>query len=313
MKAVVTGAAGFIGSHLTERLLADGASVVGVDSFTDYYNPGRKRANLRSALEDPDFTLVEGGLTELELGELLGGVDTVFHLAGQPGVRVSWGKNFDVYARDNVLATQKVLEAVKEHPIERLVYASSSSIYGDAETFPTPEEAVPAPVSPYGVSKLAGEHLCRLYARSFGVRAVALRYFSVYGPRQRPDMAFSRFIDYALRGEPVTVYGDGQQQRDFTFVGDVVQATVAAATMGPDGATYNVAGGSQVTVLGAIDAIEAALGTPIEIDYQHALHGDPRRTGGDTDAARRALDYVPATEFVDGIAAQVDERIANRA
>lgn len=313
MRGLVTGAAGFIGSHLVERLLADGVAVVGIDSFTDYYEPERKRDNLAVAREDPDFELIEGDLTTLDLGDALAGCDVVFHLAGQPGVRVSWGQNFDVYARDNILATQKLLEAVKERPINRVVYASSSSIYGDAETFPTPEDAVPAPVSPYGVSKLAGEHLCRLYGRSYGVRAVVLRYFSVYGPRQRPDMAFTRFIDAALRGEPVTVYGDGRQTRDFTFVGDVLEATVAAATHGPDGATYNVAGGSQVTVLEAIEAIEAALGAPIAIDYQHAVHGDPRRTGGDTSAARAALDYAPATAFSEGIVAQVDERVANRA
>lgn len=310
---MVTGAAGFIGSQLVERLLGDGASVVGVDSFTDYYDPQRKRTNLSAALDEADFELIEGDLTALDLADALEGCDLVFHLAGQPGVRVSWGENFDIYARDNVLATQKLLEAVKDQRIDRIVYASSSSIYGDAESFPTPEQAVPAPVSPYGVSKLAGEHLCRLYARSFGVRAVVLRYFSVYGPRQRPDMAFSRFIDHALRGEPVTVYGDGQQRRDFTFVGDVVEATVAAASGGSDDATYNVAGGSQVTVLEAIDAIQGALGTEIAIEHHPAVLGDPRRTGGDTSAAQLALGYSPATTFTNGIAAQVDERVANRA
>jgi UDP-glucuronate 4-epimerase len=311
VSVLVTGAAGFIGSHLVERLLSDGTEVVGVDAFTDYYEEERKRANLATALDHDTFTLIEGDLTTLDLGSALDDAETVFHLAGQPGVRVSWGENFDVYARDNILATQKLLEAVKERPIERVVYASSSSIYGDAESFPTREEAVPAPVSPYGVSKLAGEHLCRLYERSYGVTSTILRYFSVYGPRQRPDMAFSRFIDSALADEPVTVFGDGQQSRDFTFVADVVEATVAAP--GSAAGTYNVAGGGQVTVLEAIAAIEEAIERSVRVEHQEVVKGDPRRTGADTSAARAALGFVPQTDFAYGIAAQVAERVASRA
>jgi nucleoside-diphosphate-sugar epimerase len=311
VSVVVTGAAGFIGSHLVESLLAEGATVVGIDAFTDYYSDEAKRANLAAAVDHDRFELVEGDLTELDLAKALDGADVVYHLAGQPGVRVSWGENFDVYARDNVLATQKLLEAVKELPVDRVVYASSSSIYGEAESFPTREDAVPAPVSPYGVSKLAGEHLCRLYERSFGVTSTILRYFSVYGPRQRPDMAFSRFIESALADEPVTVFGDGGQSRDFTFVADVVEATLAAPDAPPG--TYNVAGGGQVTVLEAIVAIEAALERPVAVQHQGVVRGDPRRTGADTSAARAALGFAPATNFADGIAAQVAERVASRA
>jgi UDP-glucuronate 4-epimerase len=309
---VVTGAAGFIGSHLTERLLANGESVVGIDSFTDYYDPDHKRRNLVTALDHARFTLVEGNLTELDLVQVLDGVDATFHLAGQPGVRVSWGSNFDVYVRDNVLATQVLLEGCKAAGIGRVVVASSSSVYGQAESFPTSEAAEPRPVSPYGVSKLAAEHLCRLYAANFGLRCTLLRYFSVYGPRQRPDMAFSRFIDAAIRGESVSVYGDGRQTRDFTFVSDIVEATVAAADRDVDG-TFNVAGGSQVSVLDAIVAIAENLGKEIDVRHEAAVAGDPRQTSGDTSLAAQLLGYEPATTFAEGITAQVAERLAARA
>jgi UDP-glucuronate 4-epimerase len=312
MRAVVTGAAGFIGSHLTERLLADGADVTGIDSFTDYYEPDLKRTNLAGALDHSAFDLVEGDLSGLDLPVMLDGANVVFHLAGQPGVRVSWGRNFDVYVRDNILGTQMLLEACRDSTVARVVVASSSSVYGQAESFPTAESVEPRPVSPYGVSKLAAEHLCRLYATNFGVRSTLLRYFSVYGPRQRPDMAFSRFIEAGLLGEPVTVYGDGRQTRDFTFVSDVVAATIAATDRDADG-TFNVAGGSQVSVLEAIDAIAANLGREIDVRHEEAVPGDPRRTSGDTSLAANQLGYQPATTFADGIAAQVAERVAARA
>jgi nucleoside-diphosphate-sugar epimerase len=310
MRALVTGAAGFIGSHLSERLVADGAAVVGVDSFTDYYDPERKRRHIADLLEDQGFTLIEGSLAELDLASLLDGVDAVYHLAGQPGVRVSWGESFDVYLRENVLATQRLLEACKETMPDRFVFASSSSIYGEADRFPTTEQATPRPMSPYGVSKLAAEHLCLLYESSFGVPATALRYFSVYGPRQRPDMALARFIEAAIEERPLPVFGDGRQSRDFTYVGDVVEATVLAGARGAPGAVYNVAGGSRVTVLEMIAAMERALGKRISLDHQPPSPGDPRQTGGDTTAARRDLGFTPAMPFEDGVVAQVEAHLA---
>lgn len=310
MRAVVTGAAGFIGSHLTERLLADGVSVVGVDSFTDYYDAARKRRNLAPALADPAFGLVEGSLTELDLRRLLEQANVVYHLAAQPGVRQSWGRNFDVYLEENVLATQKLLEAARGTGLERVVFASSSSIYGDAERYPTREDDVPRPVSPYGVTKLAAEHLCRLYWTSFDVPVTVLRYFTVYGPRQRPDMALSRFIEGGLTGRAVTVYGDGGQSRDFTFVADVVEATVRAGGSASPGSLYNIAGGSQVTVLDLIGTVERVLGKPIGVKHVPASPGEPRKTGADTEAARRELGVEPATQLEEGILAQVEAQAA---
>ena len=313
LRALVTGAAGFIGSHLCERLLGEGCEVVGVDSFTDYYDVAEKRANLELATGTAGFSLHEGDLNELDLVEVIEGTDVVYHLAGQPGVRVSWGDNFDVYARDNVLATQRLLEAAKGSGIERFVFASSSSIYGQAESLPTPESASPAPMSPYGVTKLACEHLCRLYQASFEVPVTTLRYFSVYGPRQRPDMALTRFIALALDGKAVTVYGDGKQSRDFTYVGDVVEATLEASAASAVGNTYNIAGGSKATVLDLVEAVGDALGVTVDIEWLPAGPGEPRETGGDTTAAQRDLGFAPSTTLADGVAAQVAthrERIA---
>jgi UDP-glucuronate 4-epimerase len=304
MTVLVTGAAGFIGSHLTERLVAEGHEVRGVDAFTDYYDPARKRDNV-SALGDTAFELTEGDLNALDLEALVEGAETVFHLAGQPGVRASWGKSFEIYADQNVLATQRLLEACKATSVRRVVYASSSSVYGDAERFPTVEEDLPAPISPYGVTKLAGEHLCRLYFKAYGLETVSLRYFTIYGPRQRPDMAFCRFIDAALGGDPVTVFGDGEQVRDFTYVSDAVGATVAAATAGRPGLVYNVAGGTQTSVREVVDVIGELTGRPIDVQYQEAVAGDARRTGADTSQAERDLDYSPSVDLRAGLALQV--------
>ncbi len=306
MKVLLTGAAGFIGSHLAERLLAEGNQVTGVDAFTDYYDPSRKRDNV-SAIDDAAFELVEGDLNELDLESLVGGVDAVFHLAGQPGVRASWGKSFEIYADQNVLATQRLLEACKAASVGRVVYASSSSIYGDAERFPTSEEDLPAPISPYGVTKLAGEHLCRLYFKAYGLETVSLRYFTIYGPRQRPDMAFCRFIDAALSGSTITVFGDGEQVRDFTYVADVVSATVAAATAGQPGSVYNVAGGTQTSVREVIEAIGELTGRPIAVENLDPIAGDARRTGADTSRARRDLGYAPSVDLREGLARQIAE------
>ncbi len=251
--ALVTGAAGFIGSTLTDRLLADGVRVTGVDMFTDYYDPALKRRNLEGALRHPAFHLLELDLGAADLAALPD-VDVVFHQAAQPGVRASWGREFAAYTHHNVLATQRLLERYRNVPLERFVYASSSSVYGDAESYPTPESALPRPFSPYGVTKLAGEHLVLLYGRNFGLPVAALRYFTVYGPRQRPDMAFHRFCRAMLQGEPIAVYGDGKQSRDFTFIADAVEANVRAWRRAAPQGVYNIGGGSQVEVIEAVKA-----------------------------------------------------------
>src|ERR687891_67830 len=230
MRALVTGCAGFIGSHLTESLLEDGHEVLGVDCFNDNYARSQKLANLRAALDFDSFRFARCDLAEVDASLLLDGCDAVFHQAAEPGVRSSWGARFETYVRNNVSATQRLLEAAL--PLReqiRFVYASSSSVYGDAATLPTPEDTPPRPLSPYGVTKLSAEQLCVLYHANHGLQTVALRYFSVYGPRQRPDMAFNRFCRAALADEPVTLFGDGRQTRDFTYVADVVAATRAAA------------------------------------------------------------------------------------
>ncbi|HAC46969.1 MAG TPA: UDP-glucose 4-epimerase, partial [Chloroflexi bacterium] len=228
MKVIVTGAAGFIGSHLSERLLADGHEVVGIDCFTDYYRRARKEQNLEAARSHRNFSFEELDLVDADLTAALEGADVVYHLAGQPGVRPSWGHQFDRYTRDNIIATQRLLEHLKGSHLKRLVFAGSSSVYGDAEAFPTRESALPRPVSPYGVTKLAAEHLAHLYTRNFDIPAVSVRYFTVYGPRQRPDMAFSRFMQALADGDPIEVFGDGEQTREFTYVSDAVEGTIKA-------------------------------------------------------------------------------------
>jgi nucleoside-diphosphate-sugar epimerase len=302
--ALVTGAAGFIGSQLTERLLATGTPVVGVDRLSDYYEPARKVENLALAATDPRFTFIEADLSEVATPALLDGIDVVYHLAGQPGVRPSWGQTFQIYLDDNVRATQALLEAAKEVSLSRFVYASSSSVYGNAERLPTLESDAPQPVSPYGVTKLAAEHLCTLYWHSFGVPTVSLRYFSVYGPRQRPDMAFHRFIGAALAGEPLTILGDGRQSRDFTYVQDVVSATLAAAATGMPGEVYNIAGGSRTTVLDVISILERLLETSLDVRHEDRARGDARDTAADTTKAKRDLDYSPRFDLEAGLEAQ---------
>jgi UDP-glucose 4-epimerase len=301
----VTGAAGFIGSHLVERLLASGTRVTGVDGFTDYYDPALKRANLAGPLADGRFRLLELDLGEADLATLPE-VDVVFHLAAQPGVRASWGAEFATYTHHNVLATQRLLERYRESRLERFVYASSSSVYGDAERYPTPEDLLPRPFSPYGVTKLAGEHLVLLYGRNFGLPGVALRYFTVYGPRQRPDMAFHRFCRAMLRGETITVYGDGSQSRDFTFVADAVEATFLAWERGGGPAVYNVGGGSQVEVREVVDLLERRLGVKANVRHEPMPPGDPLRTRADSTRLRAALGMVPSVGIEQGLAAEAE-------
>ena len=307
MRALVTGCAGFIGSHLAESLLVDGHEVIGVDVLLDNYATTVKLQNLERAQEFDAFQFLMLDLSRAELEPLVGECHVVFHLAAEPGVRSSWGGRFESYERNNVLATQRLLEALKAWPEKRLVYASSSSVYGDAERLPTDEEATPRPFSPYGVTKLAAEHLCGLYHGNDGLATVSLRYFSVYGPRQRPDMAFNRFCRAALRRESLTVFGDGEQTRDFTFVGDVVAATRAAAiSPAAPGRTYNVGGGSGISVNDALGLLASFTGRPLDVSYVDAERGDVRDTGADTARARRDLGFRPAVSFETGLWAEFE-------
>ncbi len=311
MKALVTGAAGFIGSHLSERLLAGGATVVGLDAFTDYYPRTRKERNLETLRQAAGFSLVEGPLAGTDLARVLVGVTHVFHLAAQPGVRKSWGRDFGVYTRDNVEATQILLEACIDRPIERFVYASSSSVYGDDVPLPMREDTRPQPVSPYGVTKLAAEQLCYLYHVNHSLPTVSLRYFTVYGPRQRPDMGFSRFFGAVLHDQPVPMFGDGRQTRDFTFVADAVSATVAAATRGKPGGVYNIGGGSRVQLLDVFELIRQVTGRPLRVERLDTQRGDMRDTYAETARARTDLGFAPTVTLEQGLRAQYDWMMAN--
>jgi UDP-glucuronate 4-epimerase len=304
-QVLVTGAAGFIGSHLTERLLQLGYEVVGVDSFTSYYARERKLRNLTRASEERAFRLVEGDLLELNLAELLQGVSSVAHLAAEPGVRASWGGNFSRYLERNVVATQRLLEAFPERGLERFVFASSSSIYGSVEEGPVREDSRRRPASPYGLSKLAAEELVGLYGRERGVPATVLRYFTVYGPRQRPEMALSRFISAAVRGEALQVFGDGNQTREMTYVSDVVEATVAALER-PPGGPYNVGGGDRATVNELVEHVQRVLGDRVEVKYGPAAEGDVRSTWADLERVGQELGYRPRVGLEEGIKAQVE-------
>lgn len=309
MKALVTGAAGFIGSHLGRALLDAGHELVAIDVFTDYYDTDAKQRNAA----DAGIDVQRADLRSDDLRPLVDDVDVVFHLAAQPGVRLSWAEGFAVYDAHNVLALQRVLEAIHQVGDDRgdagprLVFASSSSIYGNAERYPCEEGDAPHPHSPYGVTKLAGEHLCAAYAENFGTESVALRYFTVYGPRQRPDMAFHRICRAVLDGTPFPLFGDGSQVRDFTYVGDVVAATVAAATAEvPNPCVLNVAGGSSTSMKEIFDLVSRLAGRELHIDRRPAQPGDVRRTGGDTTRARSLLGWEPTVTLEDGLAAQLE-------
>ena len=291
MRYVVTGAAGFIGSHLSEALLARGDEVVGVDCFTDYYDPALKEEN-GNGLDIRRLDLAEEALD-------LDGIDGVFHLAGQPGVR-SFGEAFPLYLRRNVLATQRVFQSAAEVGVP-VVFSSSSSVYGEAERYPTPEDTVPHPISPYGVTKLACEHLAAAYATAFSLHAVSLRYFTVYGPRQRPDMFFRRVCDVLLRGGTFEIYGSGEQSRSFTEVSDVVSGTIAAMNGGEPGAVYNVGGGEEASMLEAIAALERISGRTLDVRRVDPARGDVRRTKADVSRIRDALGWQPRVGLEDGL------------
>lgn len=304
MNAVVTGVAGFIGSQLAEALLARGAEVLGVDCFTDYYPRVLKERNLAELARHPRFRFVEVPVQDAAWSTLLDGVTHVFHLAAQAGVRKSWGRDFQAYSVNNIEATQVLLEACTGRRLERFVYASSSSVYGDEVPIPMREDALPRPVSPYGVTKLAAEHLCHLYHTVCGVPTVSLRYFTVYGPRQRPDMAFSRFFRAADAGDPIVVYGDGTQTRDFTFVADAVAATIAAADRGRPGGVYNIGGGSRVSINEVLELVARCTGRALAIRREPPQKGDMRDTYADTTRAREDLGFVPTVDVAAGLDAQ---------
>jgi UDP-glucuronate 4-epimerase len=301
MKALVTGGAGFVGSHLSERLLAQGADVLAIDSFTDYYPRAIKERNLASLRGQAGYRLIEADLNALDLREVLTGITHVFHLAAQAGVRKSWGRDFQTYTTLNVDATQRLLEACVALPIERVVYASSSSVYGDAVEMPMREDAMVQPVSPYGVTKLAAEHLCHLYYVNHAVPTVSLRYFTVYGPRQRPDMGFNRFFSALLDNRPVVQFGDGRQTRDFTFIADIVTATADAAVHGVPGRVYNIGGGSRVSLGDVFEMIARVSGRRLEIAHQPAQKGDMRDTFADTSRARADLGFQPSVDLETGL------------
>ena len=301
MKALVTGAAGFIASHLSAALLDAGAMVTGIDCFTDYYPRAQKEANVAALKGRAGFTFIEGALQDIDLLPALTGATHVFHLAAQAGVRKSWGRDFDVYTRNNIEATQRLLEALVGMPIQKYVYASSSSVYGDDVPLPMRENSYLQPLSPYGVSKLAAEHLGHLYWANYGVPVVSLRYFTVYGPRQRPDMGFQRFLTAVRDGKPITVYGDGEQTRDFTFVSDIVAANMAAAAQGHPGSVYNIGGGSRVTLNHVLELIQKVTGKPVAIQREPEQKGDMRHTYADTSLARRHLDFNPRVTLENGL------------
>jgi UDP-glucose 4-epimerase len=304
VKALVTGAAGFIGSTLADRLLREGADVIGIDCFVDYYARAIKERNLASALGHPCFRFIESRIQDADLSTLLADRTHVFHAAAQAGVRKSWGRDFTVYTTHNVEATQVLLEACRDRTLEKVVYSSSSSVYGDVVAMPMREDALPQPISPYGVTKLAAEQLCHLYQVNFGVPAVSLRYFTVYGPRQRPDMAFHRFLRATIEGQPITLYGDGHQTRDFTFVADAVEANLAAATKGVPGHVYNIGGGSRVSVNEVLQVIGKVTGRTPSVRSEGDQKGDMRHTYADTELARTELGFAPRVGLEEGLTAE---------
>ena len=306
MRCLVTGSAGFVGSHLSERLLDLGHEVRGVDRFSDYYPRPLKERNLTRLRREPRFTLVEADLATVDLAPLVEGVDVVFHQAAQAGVRASWGDSFRSYSQDNIVGTQRLLEAALQARVRKVVYASSSSVYGDTKDLPMRETSFPRPYSPYGVTKLAAEHLCELYRHNFGLPTASLRYFTVYGPRQRPDMGFNKFIAAWLSGEAIRVFGDGAQTRDFTFIADIVEANVLAMGEGKDG-VFNIGGGSRVTLAHVLDTLRVVMGLPgARIEHVETQAGDVTHTWADGSRARTELGFAARTALREGLAAQVE-------
>ncbi|WP_020579391.1 NAD-dependent epimerase/dehydratase family protein [Actinopolymorpha alba] len=307
MRYLVTGVAGFIGSHIAEYLLPRADELVGIDTFTGNYSRVMKEQNLRKLRQAANFRLIETDLRFADLTDLLTGTDIVLHQAGIPGVRPSWGPGFVDYVEHNVLATQRLLEAARQVGVRRFVYASSSSVYGNAPSYPTSENTIPRPFSPYGVTKLAGEHLCGTYGRNWDVPTVALRYFTVYGPRQRPDMAFHRFIEAALGRTEIQLYGDGEQVRDFTHVDDVVRANLLATEVDlPPATVLNVAGGTRTTVNGVLALLTQIAEEPLQVTRTPEQAGDVSETWATCEQAERLLGWIPSVGLAEGLASQVE-------
>lgn len=300
---LVTGAAGFIGSHLCRRLLNEKCRVIGVDSFTDYYDRDIKKKNVEDLVQNPSFKLLHEDVTNIEKSGLESeGIQWIFHQAAQAGVRASWGREFEHYTHHNILGTQRLLEWARKVKPERFIYASSSSIYGNTGKLPMHEDDLPRPLSPYGVTKLAAEHLCSLYHQNFGIPAVSLRYFTVYGPGQRPDMAFHRFIKALITGTELTIYGTGEQTRDFTYISDIVDANLSAAeTRDIEGRVYNLGGGSRISVNAVLEILGRLSGQKIKVRHEPVQAGDPPHTYADTERARRELDFSPKLSVEQGL------------
>lgn len=304
-RCLVTGCAGFIGSHLVEKLLELECTVVGVDSFTDYYSRASKELNLSGFRNNSRFTFIEEDLNTISFDKILKDMDYVFHQAAQAGVRASWGDQFSQYIHCNIAATQKLLEAAKDAPLQKIVFASSSSVYGDSQ-LPMTEGNMLRPISPYGVTKLAAENLCYLYWKNYQVPVVSLRYFTVFGPRQRPDMGIHKFITAALHGEKIVLFGDGNQTRDFTFIADIIQANLAAAAKGQPGLVLNIGGGSRVTINEVLFLIERLLDRKLNIEYRDKARGDMQDTLADISLARQNIEYAPEFNFATGLKLQFD-------
>ncbi|MEW5767947.1 MAG: NAD-dependent epimerase/dehydratase family protein [bacterium] len=305
MRCLVTGVAGFIGSYLAEELIRRGSQVIGIDSFTDYYPRWMKEKNLEHLQGQEKFTFIEWDLLDLDLKKLLAGIDYCFHQAAQAGVRASWGKYFDTYTKCNILATQRLLEVAKESRLKKFVFASSSSVYGDSPDLPLREDSLPRPLSPYGVTKLASENLVSLYHKNYGLPAISLRYFTVFGPRQRPDMAFHKFIKAILEDEEIIIYGDGEQTRDFTFISDIVHANILAAESELSGEIFNIGGGVRISLKGAIKILEENIGRPAKLRCVESQRGDMRHTWADITKAKDSLGYKPEVDLSQGLVEEI--------
>ena len=301
MRAIVTGAAGFIGSHLSEKLLSSGIDVVGIDSFLDYYPRRIKEMNLEASRQHDRFRFLEQNLLDVRWPEVLEGTDVIFHLAAQAGVRASWSENFLIYTKNNIEATQLMLEESKSSKLKKFIFASTSSVYGDTPDIPMREESLLKPVSPYGVTKLAAEELCYLYWKNFGVPCVSLRYFTVYGPRQRPDMGFYKFLLALLENRQTTIFEDGNQTRDFTYVDDILNGTMLAFEKGVDGKSYNLGGGSRISINDVLQIIGKISGLNPQIVYAERQKGDMRHTYASTEQARKDLGYAPQVSVQQGL------------